>query len=82
MSKQTEKVVFRCTPEQKQAFTEWADEFGMSLSAFMSIAAWTGAKMGMRQASPERFISPQILESMRAMGYDVPERIGNTEDEQ
>lgn len=73
-SKLTSKLFFRCTPEQHAQFNAWAAELGMTTSNFIALAALLGAKALVRQVSPEKFITPELLEKMQAAGFGLPEQ--------
>lgn len=68
-------ISFRVLPEVSSQYTEWSAELGMTRSNFLALAALLGAKTLMRQISPEKFITPELVESLRKAGYDVPEKV-------
>jgi uncharacterized protein (DUF1778 family) len=67
------RIQFRISPEWGDRLREWAEELGMSLSSFCSLAVIIGAKSLMRQASPEKFVDEEWIEKMRKAGFGMPE---------
>lgn len=68
------QVSFRVLPEQNEQFAAWAAELGMTKSNFLALAALLGAKALMRQVSPEKFITPDLMKKMQAAGFGLPEQ--------
>ena len=49
----------RFTPEKYAQLEKWADDQGMTMSQFVSICAWVGARQVMRMLEPEKFFTTE-----------------------
>jgi len=67
------RVMFRVRPDVSRQLGEWAEELGMSKSSFCALAVQIGAKAIMRQASPEKFVTPELVDAMQKAGLTFPE---------
>lgn len=51
--KKTARIWARVTPEKRDQLKEWSEQLGISLSQFIGICAWAGAKEVMRTLDHE-----------------------------
>lgn len=77
----TMRLQFRATVELNEKYSDWAKELGMTKASFLALAAQIGANALMRQVNPEKFVTPELIESFRRAGYVVPDRVEGTENE-
>ena len=69
----TKKISFRIANDVAAEIDEYAAMAGMTRSAFVNIAVVIGMRALVRQIAPERFLTPEMVTTMRAAGFGIPD---------
>jgi hypothetical protein len=62
-----------------EQWDEWADQLGISRTAFVTMAAAMGGRAIMRQLAPEKFITPDLVKAFRDAGFYPDASIGEVD---
>lgn len=73
MADDTRKLSFRVSAKVADEIDKYAELAGMTRSAFMNIAVVIGMRTLARQIAPESFLTPELIASMQAAGFGLPE---------